>query len=183
TSRASMWTRRPRYARGTDGRSRRVPRPPATCSSAVRTEPSGSSGRRTGCSVRRRFWDISSMEVLHGIDQRPAESGPSVATIGVFDGVHRGHAVLFERVVSEAQAIGLVGNGGRRISSSDIRRFVADGDVAAAAQFLGHPYRLAGRVVRGQEIARELHGLPTVNLEAHPRACVPGLGVYAGWWV
>ena len=83
----------------------------------------------------------------------------------------------------EAEAMHLVSDAGRRISSSDIRRLISEGDVSAAAALLGRGYRLAGTVVRGQAIARELHGFPTINLATHERACIPGLGVYAGWWV
>ena len=83
----------------------------------------------------------------------------------------------------EAQAIELVGADDGKIGSSEIRRLIADGKVERAADLLGRGFALAGKVVGGQKIARELHGFPTVNLETHPRACVPGLGVYGGWWI
>lgn len=231
------------------------------------------------------------MEILWGADARPSEPKPTVVTVGMFDGVHRGHALVFERVCKEATAIdaraavvtfdphplevlapdkapcvlatldqrlklfgaaglditlvlpfdrelaslspaeftevmlvqdlhvrkilvgedfrfghgragdvdtlqelgkkfgfeaesiGLLGEDSKRISSTDIRRLIADGDVSSAAALLGHPFRLAGTVVAGQGLGHELHGLRTANLEPHPRACLPGLGVYAGRWV
>jgi riboflavin kinase / FMN adenylyltransferase len=43
-----------------------------------------------------------------GLDQVPADLGPTAVTIGVFDGVHLGHQALFRRVVEEADARGLV---------------------------------------------------------------------------
>ena len=230
------------------------------------------------------------METLWGADARPSTARSTVATIGMFDGVHRGHTVLFERVVAdarareagaaivtfdphpievlnperapcvlttidqrlalfeehgfdvtvvlrfdralanltprefvkvalvdelhvrkvvvgedfrfghnragdantlaelgrqfgfEAEAIGLVGGSEGKIGSSEIRRLVGDGRVERAAELLGRGHRLAGEVIRGDERGRKL-GFPTANLAPHPRACLPGHGVYAGWWV
>ncbi len=232
------------------------------------------------------------MEILWGAEARASEPLPTVVTVGMFDGVHRGHAALFERVRTDAAALGaraavvtfdphplavlapdkapcvlttldqrlrlfeqagfeialvlrfdhelaaldpeaftraalvddlhvrkvivgsdfrfghkragdvqtlselgksfgfeaeaitLIGDGARsRISSTDIRRLIADGKVEEAAELLGHSYRLAGTVVPGQGIGRQLHGLPTANLDPFPGACLPGIGVYAGRWV
>lgn len=230
------------------------------------------------------------MEVLRGADAHPSEPRPTVVTVGMFDGVHRGHKALFARVFDdartlgagsavvtfdphplvvlapskapcvlttldqrlglfeqcgfdialvlpfddelarldpeaftraalvddlqvrkvivgedfrfghkragdigtlralgerfgfEAEAIGLVGDEGEKISSTDIRRLLTERDVRAAEALLGHPFRLAGEVVHGDERGRTL-GFPTANLAPDPRACLPGLGIYAGWWV
>jgi riboflavin kinase/FMN adenylyltransferase len=228
------------------------------------------------------------MEILRGTDARPSTDDACVATIGVFDGVHRGHAALFDMVKADAAAIGaraaivtfephpvevlaperapcvlttidqrlelfeaqgmdvtvvlefnralsmlspadfvraalvdelhvrevvvgedfrfgheragdvstladlgrefgfearaiaLIGDGASKIGSSQIRRLVAEGKVARAAGLLGRPFALSGEVVHGDERGRAL-GFPTANLAHHPRACLPGFGVYAGW--
>ncbi len=65
---------------------------------------------------------------------------------------------------------------GERVSSSRIRRALAEGDVAAAAQLSGRPYRICGRVERGQQLGRQI-GAPTANI-AHRRNCALRNGVY-----
>ncbi|MGQ0668766.1 MAG: bifunctional riboflavin kinase/FAD synthetase [Actinomycetota bacterium] len=42
------------------------------------------------------------MELLQGIASLPAAAGPSVVTVGFFDGVHRGHRAVFRRTVEVA---------------------------------------------------------------------------------
>ena len=68
---------------------------------------------------------------------------------------------------------------GCRISSSDIRRAVAEGDVAHAEEMLGRPYRLEGRVVSGRQIGRTI-GFPTANIAPSDTSRqLPSAGVYA----
>jgi riboflavin kinase/FMN adenylyltransferase len=68
---------------------------------------------------------------------------------------------------------------GRPISSTEIRRAVAGGDLPRAARGLGRPYAASGRVVRGEQRGRLL-GFPTLNVELpSPRKLLPPEGVYA----
>jgi riboflavin kinase/FMN adenylyltransferase len=74
--------------------------------------------------------------------------------------------------------------GGSVVSSTEIRKSLRAGDLAAANQLLGHPYLVAGTVVRGQGRGRDL-GFPTANLSLpEPAKLWPPQGVYAvtvGW--
>jgi len=70
-----------------------------------------------------------------------------------------------------------------RISSSQIRKWIQEGQVALAAQALGRPYRVEGRVVQGDSRGKSL-GFPTANLDYWPNKILPPNGVYATWaWV
>lgn len=66
---------------------------------------------------------------------------------------------------------------GQRISSSDVRRALAAGDMTRAARLLGQPYHMSGHVVHGQKLGRQL-GYPTLNLNVmHKRPAVSGIFV------
>ena len=67
---------------------------------------------------------------------------------------------------------------GAPISSTRCRGLIERGDIERAPAFLGRPYRMSGRVVSGQQLGRTI-GVPTINVEPHPRKCVPAHGVYA----
>jgi riboflavin kinase/FMN adenylyltransferase len=54
-------------------------------------------------------------------------------------------------------------HGADRISSSLVRTALMDSDFARAADLLGHPYTISGRVIHGNKLGREL-GFPTMNL-------------------
>ncbi len=56
------------------------------------------SDHRTGLPVQTRVWRGS---------VAPQDAGPSVVTIGVFDGVHRGHRVVVGRAAEAAHAAGV----------------------------------------------------------------------------
>ena len=71
------------------------------------------------------------------------------------------------------------GRDGRPISSTSIRRSVAGGDLAHAADGLGRPYSVSGVVVQGAGRGRVL-GFRTLNIAAPPaRKLLPPEGVYA----
>ncbi|MCZ7584416.1 MAG: bifunctional riboflavin kinase/FAD synthetase [Deltaproteobacteria bacterium] len=66
---------------------------------------------------------------------------------------------------------------GQPVSSSRVRRLLDAGEVAMAADLLGHPFYLRGRVGRGDGRGRHL-GFPTANLETDWELR-PARGVYA----
>lgn len=63
-----------------------------------------------------------------------------------------------------------------RVSSTRIRRALAEGDLPLTARLLGRSYRLSGKVMHGDERGRLL-GFPTANLAVRPRVGLSG--VYA----
>jgi len=53
---------------------------------------------------------------------------------------------------------------GERVSSTRIRESIQQGDFEKAAELLGRPYSLSGRIAHGQKLGREL-GYPTINIK------------------
>ena len=47
------------------------------------------------------------MQIVRGISELPLSGGPSVVTVGFFDGVHLGHQAVFARTVQEARTRGI----------------------------------------------------------------------------
>jgi riboflavin kinase/FMN adenylyltransferase len=63
-------------------------------------------------------------------------------------------------------------------SSTRVRELLRDGSIQEAELVLGHAYWLAGMVVQGQKLGRQL-GYPTANLALSYRQVVPRDGIYA----
>lgn len=69
--------------------------------------------------------------------------------------------------------------GQEHCSSSQVRRWLARGEVLQAGRLLGRPYRLEGTIVHGHSLGRVI-GFPTANLRpSHPHKLIPATGVYA----
>lgn len=66
-------------------------------------------------------------------------------------------------------------------SSTAVRTLLAAGDVAGAADLLGRPHEVRGRVERGDRRGRDL-GYPTANVAVPPEILLPAPGIYAGWY-
>ena len=87
----------------------------------------------------------------------------------------RGDIPLLEQLGFEVVAVPRL----QDFSSSEIRRLVHEGDLAAAAAQLGRPFELDGTVVPGDQRGGTL-GYPTANLALDPSLLVPRYGIYAG---
>ena len=79
----------------------------------------------------------------------------------------------------EVIAVSPVTSKGTRVSSSEIRQLLLQGDVERVRELLGKPYRIIGNVVKGAGRGRKL-GFPTINLKVEPEKLLPRFGVYAG---
>jgi riboflavin kinase / FMN adenylyltransferase len=95
-----------------------------------------------------------------------------------------GDATLLRKYGLEVDDVPLLADGdlvpdGGAVSSTQIRAWVAAGEVEAAARALGRAHLVEGPVVRGDGRGRGL-GYPTANLALDPGIAVPADGVYAG---
>ncbi|MFC2066639.1 bifunctional riboflavin kinase/FAD synthetase [Chloroflexota bacterium] len=69
---------------------------------------------------------------------------------------------------------------GEVVSSTAIRRAIADGDMRKVDKLVGRPFRLHGHVVTGAGRGVGL-GFPTANLDIKTEQAIPADGVYASW--
>ena len=97
-----------------------------------------------------------------------------------FGNRRRGNLALLQEMGAtlgfQANEIEAVDVRGERISSTRIRQLLLAGEFGHAADLLGRPYAISGRVVRGRQLGRTL-GYPTANLR-YPKT--PALsGIYA----
>jgi riboflavin kinase / FMN adenylyltransferase len=91
-------------------------------------------------------------------------------------GRHRGgDLALLERLGFATRVVSHVAG----VSSTEIRRLLAEGDVRAAAALLGRPAEVEGIVVAGDARGGTL-GFPTANLRVEQSVLVPRFGIYAG---
>ncbi len=118
--------------------------------------------------LRRRF---RMRELLighdHGFGHHRAGNVTVLQTLGARAGF----------VVDVVDAVSLFD--GQHVSSTSIRRALAGGDLARAAEGLGRPYSVGGTVVHGEGRGRDL-GFATLNIAPpSPRKLLPPVGVYA----
>ncbi len=64
------------------------------------------------------------------------------------------------------------------VSSTKIRKALTEGDIETATHFLGRPYAISGRVIKGEKLGRVL-GFPTANIDIDSHyKLVPAEGIY-----
>ena len=65
------------------------------------------------------------------------------------------------------------------VSSTKIRQALLEGNVSLAADYLGYPFSIFGRVIKGDKIGRTI-GFPTANIFVEETyKLIPGDGIYA----
>ena len=78
------------------------------------------------------------------------------------------------------ETVSALGDESGVISSTEIRKLVAVGNVSEAERLMGHPYSLQGLVTHGDHRGRTI-GYPTANLAYAREKVVPAGGIYACW--
>lgn len=127
---------------------------------------------------------LSAYDFMHDILQR--RLGVKTLVTGYDNRFGHNRAENFDDYVRYGQEMGMAVVRGKpfdagaiRVSSSKVRRLLAEGQVEQAAKCLGRPYALAGRVVSGEHIGTGM-GFPTANLQLQGEGkLVPASGVYA----
>lgn len=71
-----------------------------------------------------------------------------------------------------------VAKDGVTVSSTYIRKLIADGEIERANAFLGHPHTLVDTVRYGYRLGRKI-GAPTINMRFPEGVLIPAHGVYA----
>lgn len=71
-----------------------------------------------------------------------------------------------------------LGVDGEVVSSTAIRKALADGDMDRVVRLNGRPFTVSGKIVPGTGLGRQL-GLPTVNQDFNANRALPADGVYA----
>lgn len=65
------------------------------------------------------------------------------------------------------------------VSSTKIREALIKGDIDTANSYLGYPFQLTGKVIRGNQFGRNI-GYPTANLQVEENhKLIPAYGIYA----
>ena len=78
--------------------------------------------------------------------------------------------------------VGEAKEAGETISSTLIRQYIKNGEIDKANAMLGYSYETLGFVIHGDARGREL-GYPTANIYSHPYTYLPGVGIYAVWFI
>jgi len=124
-----------------------------------------------------RAGDFMRQVLIHGMNARYVVVGDDFHFArkregSVDDLLRAGRALRF--VVDQVPSIVKQGD---RVSSTSIRRLLADGDLARANSLLGRPYRMSGRIVRGRRVGRTL-GYATANVDLRRRQSAV-MGIFA----
>ena len=92
------------------------------------------------------------MQVFHKLDDVPAGFGPTVVSVGNFDGVHRAHAHVLQEIVSRARAIE-----GKAVAVTFEPHPARILKPEAGLKLLMTPRQFADRILKKKLHAREVH--------------------------
>src|SRR6266852_5000984 len=118
------------------------------------------------------------MQVFHKLEDVPSGFGPTVVTVGNFDGVHRAHGHVLSDIVQRAREQGVKAVAvtfephpemqlrGEPVSSSRIRKLLDHGRVSLARHLLGRPFTILSTPGRGRGYGSK-YTVPTINLSRY----------------
>lgn len=80
----------------------------------------------------------------------------------------------------EVEVVNAVSDESGVISSTEIRKLVATGNVSEAAKLLGYNYSLSGEIIHGAGRGKSIN-FPTANIDYPKQKITPSNGIYACW--
>lgn len=89
---------------------------------------------------------------------------------------HEGDISLLEKHF-KVDVSSLIIKENKKISTQEIIRFIKDGDVRKAQEFLGRNYQVCGTVIEGHHVGKTI-GFPTDNIKLSTSYVIPRYGVY-----
>lgn len=117
--------------------------------------------------IQRYLIDLNVRHVSTGFDFRFGQRGEgSVTLLETYLGEFTLNVTTKQEIKDE------------KIGATEIKSYLAVGDIERANAMLGRPYTLTGTVISGQQKGRTI-GFPTANLEAEEAFIMPKNGVYA----
>jgi riboflavin kinase / FMN adenylyltransferase len=122
--------------------------------------------------------DVAALEADEFARSYLEEIGAEVVVAGAsfrFGSGRSGDLALLESLGFATEVVPIIDG----VSSTEIRRLLAAGEVRAVAPLLGRPAEVDGIVVSGDARGGTL-GFPTANLRTDPELLVPAFGIYAG---
>jgi len=132
------------------------------------------------CRFNARFARMTAADFITALHEKLSAQFVLIGDDFRFGNGRTGDFALLEKIAATrgfaVQAVRSVMHDGVRISSTAIRAALSAGQLRTAQRYLGRHYSMSGRVVRGDQVGREL-GFPTANIRVrHPR--VPLSGIY-----
>jgi len=131
--------------------------------------------------------DVANITAYDFMDRLKTQLGLAHLVLG-YDSTlgknREGNAARLTEIGSElgytVETVPALGDESGVISSTEIRKLITVGNVAEAANLMGHPYLLQGLVSVGDQRGRTI-GFPTANLDYASEKVVPAGGIYACW--
>ncbi len=130
----------------------------------------------------KAFSQISAEEFIRGL-KRDFKNIHSICVGSNFTFGHKrqGNVALLQKLGEDLKfvvhGLSAVSLDGERVSSTRIREAIRAGNLDDASQMLGRSYAVAGKIIEGDKVGRQL-GFPTANLEVSGLVLPPN-GVYA----
>lgn len=138
--------------------------------------------------ITQRFTpDLSTATAFEYMSRLKATLGFSHLLIGYDFALGRGRegnanrlAEIGQELNYSVEVINALSDESGVISSTEIRKLVATGNVAEAAKLLGYNYSMSGEIIHGAERGRKI-GFPTANVNYPKQKVIPANGIYAAW--